>query len=100
MKLTEDQGQRVINYILEKSNHRQITCPICGQHEWSVNNLVTEMREFQNGNLVVGGDSSIMPFVSITCNNCGHTLFINAIMSGIISPQVQSEKQVDEAIKK
>lgn len=89
MKLTEEQAQSVITHITRTSNNRTIVCPICGNTQWSVNSIITEMREFQNGNLILGGNSSIMPFVSITCNNCGHTLFINAIRAGIVSPNSQ-----------
>ena len=86
MKLTEDQAQRVISYITQTNNNRPIVCSVCGTKQWSVNNLITEMREFQNGNFILGGDSAIMPFVSLTCEHCGHTIFINAIRAGVVSP--------------
>lgn len=50
------------------------------------------MREFQNGDLILGGDSAIMPFVSLSCDKCAHTLFINAISIGVVSPQVAPTK--------
>lgn len=87
MKLSEEQAQSVIKHITSRNGGRLINCPICNHSQWTVNNLVTEMREFQNGDLILGGDSAIMPFVSITCNNCAHTLFINAIQIGLIQPQ-------------
>ena len=89
MKLTSEQAQRVIDHITHAAEGKSIVCPICGRNQWSVNNVVTEMREFQNGNLIIGGESSIMPFVSITCNHCAHTLFVNAILAGVVSPQQQ-----------
>lgn len=87
MKLSEEQAQSVIRHITSKNGGNLINCPICRHTQWTVNNLVAEMREFQNGDLILGGDSAIMPFVSITCNNCAHTLFINAIQIGLIQPQ-------------
>ena len=99
MKLTVEQAQQVISHITVKAQGKAIVCPICGHNEWSVNNVVTEMREFQNGNLVVGGETAVMPFVSITCKKCAHTLFINAILAGIVSPQPQADK-VDDSQQK
>ena len=95
MKLSAEQAQKFIEYITRATDNKPIICPICGKSQWSVNNVVTEMREFQNGNLIIGGESSIMPFVSITCNNCANTLFVNAIIAGIVSPQEKQEKQKD-----
>jgi predicted nucleic-acid-binding Zn-ribbon protein len=56
-------------------------CPICSQNNWAVGSVL-ELREFNDGNLVVGGP--ITPVIPIICNNCGHTLMFNAIVSGII----------------
>ena len=89
MKLTKEQARQVISHITNATNNGAVICPICKHSQWSVNNIITEMREFHNGDLIVGGDSAIMPFVSISCNNCGHTLFINAIKAGIIAPQAK-----------
>ena len=96
MKLTNEQAQKVISHITDKTQGRPIVCPICSHNQWIVNNVITEMREFQNGNFIIGGDSSIMPFVSLTCNHCAHTLFINAILAGIVSPQPQPDNTDDK----
>lgn len=92
MKLTNDQAKSVINYISKVTGGKPIVCPICGSASWNVNQVVTEMREFQNGDFIIGGESAIMPFVSLTCNKCFHTLFLNAISIGVVSPQVESTK--------
>ena len=90
MKLTEEQARKIISHITKASGGKSIVCPICGHNQWELNNVVTEMREFQNGNFVLGPDSAIMPFVSLSCNKCSHTLFLNAISVGVVSPQVES----------
>lgn len=92
MKLSDEQAQKVITHITTINKGNPITCPICGNRNWKVNNVVTEMREFQNGDLILGGDSAIMPFVSLSCDRCAHTLFINAISIGVVSPQVVPTK--------
>jgi len=44
------------------------------------------MREFHGGGMVLGGDSAIQPLISITCQTCGQTIFMNAIMLGVVEP--------------
>lgn len=66
-------------------------CPICGEMTWSVGQIL-EIREFNKGNLVVGGDSQITPLNPVMCQNCGYTFFMNAIKSGTISVELPLEK--------
>lgn len=89
MKLTKEQAEFVIKHISKVTGGKAITCPICSNINWTVNQVVTEMREFQNGDFILGGESAVMPFVSLTCNKCAHTLFINAISIGVIPSQIE-----------
>lgn len=61
---------------------RQV-CPICEGRSWNVEDIF-EIRQFEGGNLVIGGNSSLIPLVPITCDKCGYTFFLNAIKAGII----------------
>lgn len=54
-------------------------------------NTIIEAREFQNGNIILGGESAIVPYVSITCNRCGNSLLFNAIQLGIVQPNNNEE---------
>lgn len=83
MRLTQEQTQQVINHLTESSPDG-IVCPVCGQRHWNVMNTIIEAREFQNGNIILGGESAIVPYVSITCNRCGNSLLFNAIQLGIV----------------
>lgn len=38
--------------------------------------------EFNKGGLVIGGQ--VIPIIPITCDNCANTLFVNAILSGVL----------------
>lgn len=58
---------------------------------WSVGQIL-EIREFNKGNLVVGGDSQITPLNPVMCQYCGYTFFMNAIKSGAISVELPLEK--------
>lgn len=93
MKLTQEQINELISRLNSFSYSQGIKCPICGGNNWTLNDLIIESREFQNGNLIIGGESHVVPFVSITCKKCSHTLFFNAIQLGIIKPDTKDEKQ-------
>ena len=45
-------------------------------------NLLTELREYNEGTLVAGGP--IVPLVSVACGHCGATILFNAIKLGIV----------------
>ena len=62
-------------------------CLLCrGQIVWDV--TIFELREFNRGSLLIGGkDSSLIPLITATCQNCGHIEFFNAIKLGLIDPK-------------
>ncbi len=91
MKISPEKTQEVLNQITSKCTIRK--CPMCGGNEWNIEDKIFELREFNNGNLVIGGgSSSIIPLLAITCTNCGNTQFINALMCGAIdrTPKVET----------
>lgn len=57
-------------------------CQICGNTNWSIEKRVFELREFNNGDFIMGGP--IIPLVPMTCTNCGNTGLINAIQAGCV----------------
>ena len=92
MKLSDEQ----INAIMSKLNSispNGITCPVCGNKQWAINNFVIESREFQHGGLIIGGNSVIVPYITITCRHCAHTLFFNAIQLGVVEPEQEKRKK-------
>jgi hypothetical protein len=60
-------------------------CQMCGVGNWNVNESTFELREFNEGPLVLGGP--IMPVVPVTCTNCGNTILVNAVVSGVVKPR-------------
>lgn len=60
-------------------------CPLCNARAWNVPDVLYELREYNSGGLVVGGDMGIMPVVPLVCNNCGNTVLINAVKIGLIN---------------
>lgn len=66
------------------------TCPICGQTKWTVGDTVHELRAFNYGNLVVGGEG-VYPVIPVACNTCGYTHFINPLPLGLIDREKGAE---------
>ena len=62
-------------------------CPFCGKNSLVWSTVVFEMREYQGGNLVIGGNSKIFPLITATCSKCGNVVFFNAITLGLIDPK-------------
>lgn len=93
MQLTSEQSERLIRFLNERSNGN-ITCSICGHHSWGVNDKIFQMLEYQKGGIVFGGNMDLLPVIPVTCNNCGNTIFVNAIKAGIV--EVDSNRHVVE----
>lgn len=82
MQLTDAQ-RAIINEKLSKV--KNATCDSCGENRWTVSDRIFELREFNEGNLVIGGPNSvILPVISVNCTNCGKVAFYNALMLGLI----------------
>lgn len=76
-------SQQIINFLNERWSGGQ--CPMCGSIDWNVTDKVFELREFNDGNLVIGGpNNSIVPVIPVTCKNCGNTVFFNPMAVGLL----------------
>ena len=58
-------------------------CQMCCEGNWNISDTIFELREYNQGSLVIGG-GPIIPVIPITCDNCGNTILINAIKAGVI----------------
>jgi hypothetical protein len=76
-------SQKLINFLRVKWGGR--LCPICGVGTWNVQDSAFELREFNDGNMVLGGP--LIPVVPVICSNCGNTVLVNAIMADLIKPE-------------
>ena len=64
-------SNEIINFL--NSKWQGNTCPMCHNGNWNVSNKV------------FGGPSSaITPVVPVTCSNCGNTIFINVLSTGLL----------------
>jgi len=84
--------QKLIHHLSDK--WKGSPCPMCQHSGWTVDDNVYELRKFNGGKLVLGG-GPILPIIPVTCNNCGNTVFVNALKAGV----VQQEKNKEEGNK-
>jgi hypothetical protein len=88
--MTDVKSEEIIKHLTEKWKGR--SCPMCGTGNWNVQEKVFELREFNNGGMVVGGNMPIIPVVPVTCDNCGNSVMVNAIIAGAVSSDNKEEK--------
>lgn len=81
MKLNDEQRKKAVEKLIV---FLSTPCNACQHREWILNDKIFELREFEGGNLVIGGKSSVFPVIPVTCKQCGNTLFFNAIQLGLI----------------
>lgn len=67
-------------------------CPICDGQQWWVGQAL-EFREYNSGDIVIGGDSRIMPITAVVCQTCGYTFFMNAMVSGAVPSEPNQTEQ-------
>ena len=74
-------GSKVISHINSKWSGR--ACPMCDARKFSVQDKVYQLMEFhKDAGLMVGGP--IIPLIPVSCENCGVTIFVNAIKAGVM----------------
>ena len=84
MKITEEQ-KKIIQENFKKHWENK-KCPFCKNNNWTLSETILELREFEGGGLNIG-KSQIMPVISLICDTCSNTIFLNAIKLGIIEKE-------------
>lgn len=80
-KETKPNIEKFLNHLNSKWGNKP--CPMCSSSGWNVSENIFELREFHGGDIVLG-NGPIIPVIPVSCNNCGNTVFVNAIISGAI----------------
>lgn len=70
-------------------------CPVCASNKWTIGD-VYELRPFHGGSLVVGGGDPLLPLFPVVCNVCGNTVLINAVVSGVVKRDAETETTEDD----
>lgn len=69
-------------------------CPLCGaQNSFTALPYIMELRQFFNGDFVVGGPAAIMPVAVLSCANCGNTQLINAIQAKLLTSSGEGKEK-------
>jgi len=83
-KLTADEKQLVNDWI-EKNASLDLKCPVCGDSNWLVgDHLVQPLTLSARMNLMLSGPG--YPQVMLISQKCGHTIFFNAVVIGLVKP--------------
>ena len=71
-------------------NKKETKCELCDCNKWSIGGLLIATLTYDGYSLDFAKDFiKIHPSVSLMCDNCGNTKFINAIKIGILESNVK-----------
>ncbi len=90
MKLTNKQKEKFEKW-LDLHWKSGDGCPVCKHNYWTINDSVFELREFNEGKLILKG--SVIPVVVLTCERCGYVFYFNAINAGLVAPSKKNDKK-------
>lgn len=87
--LSEKDKQKVIQWVKEKYDQTAgIVCSVCQKKKWTIGDDLVMPSVFKDNAVQIGGVG--YPQAMLLCNNCGHTIFINAVRVGLI-PEVEAQ---------
>lgn len=82
MKLTNEQNEKVKNYLNEKWPEPQ-ACVVCKKVDWSSSDKLFALKEYGPEHPLL--ERSELPVIALVCNNCGNTMFFSAISLNLIN---------------
>ncbi len=87
-RFTQEDNARITDWFKEKWK-RGYSCPICAVQNWGVEEYLANApivhiprHSFAPPELT----GRTYPFVLVICNNCGYTMFLNAVSIGVSKP--------------
>ena len=67
-------------------------CPVCGDNKWTIADHIVQPITRGAGNaLNLGGPG--YPHVMLISNKCGYTIFLNAVMIGLLQDQPEETQE-------
>ncbi|MGA2063044.1 MAG: hypothetical protein ABSG67_21440 [Thermoguttaceae bacterium] len=91
-KLSADEQQKIIKWIMDHSAGLGINCPICKQKNWGITEHLIYLPIYTPNALTIGGPT--YPCVQLICNNCGSVQLINAVHTGVLANSPPDKKEV------
>ncbi len=92
--LSESEKKKAQDWLRERMP-AALTCSVCNTQNWILADHVVAPPIFGRG-LVLGGTA--YPHVMLICRQCGHTVFFNAVMMGLV--EKRREKAEEPEAKK
>ncbi len=87
-KLSSEDKEKIQKWLKEKWKASNL-CPISQDNKWIINDYVTTPMNFGGGGMIVGGQ--VTPQIMMICASCGYTLYFNAMVMGILKPDVKPD---------
>lgn len=76
----EAKKEELLNKLSEKWNNAQ--CPYCGSKHWTVDpNIMTLSPTYSRPHKE---GIELLPVVAVTCQECGNTVLVNAVVLGCL----------------
>lgn len=67
--------------LIDIINQKWVTknCPMCGKNNWNIDDDIMSMISVgKNHSIQIG--NKIIPVVTVTCKECGNTIFVNPLV--------------------
>lgn len=84
-RLTAQDKQNVANWLNRHGFSVRGGCPVCNDSKWIIGDHVVSPMLFTGDSVMIGGGS--YPQVMVISQTCGYTLYLNAILCGVVSAQ-------------
>ena len=77
MEICIEQKKSFVDHLNSKWPEPQL-CPICKAQNWYIPSRIYKIREAKPSD-----KAKYAPIIQVICQNCGHTLLFNSLVSGI-----------------
>ena len=85
-KLTEADKTHIQEWLVKVNFPAQSGCPVCGDKSWTIaDHIVQPMTMGANNAVQLGGVG--YPQIMLISSKCGYTMFINAVLIGMLKPE-------------
>ena len=80
-RMTDEQRQKAADWV--NQHWAKKDCPFHGPTNWQLEPVMGEVRTFSGGTLVLG-PGTLFPLIVLTCSVCGYSVFVNAVVAGLV----------------
>ena len=91
--LTPEQQKQIQDWLKENWKGAS-NCSVCLANSWNIAGHLVTPTILVEGGMSIGG--SYYPQVMSICSNCGHTVYFNAMVMGIIKAKDKDKEQSEK----